>query len=93
MDELLTINQAALILKVHHLTIRRYIKEKKLKALKVGGNIRIPLNELRAFTENFFPHSQTARVHQPTHSKPFSFNDPLFRLKARGLSISKLEEK
>ena len=86
MDEFYTVNQAALTLKVHPLTIRRYIKVGKLKAFRVGGNIRILENDLKAFIQNFIP--------QPTHIKPtnqtqqFSFSDPLFSIKAKGLTIT-----
>lgn len=91
MEELYTINQAAISLKVHPLTIRRYIKEGKLKAVRMGGNIRISLNDLRAFTQNFIPHQKQVRVQTSTQTKEFSYTDPLLNLKGRGLSISKLE--
>lgn len=95
MEEFYTINQAALALKVHPLTIRRYIKEGKLKAYRMGGNIRIALNDLRAFTQNFIPRHKASRpfsqTEQGTASRSLSVTDPLFRLKARGLSMSKLE--
>ena len=41
MENLLNIRETAFILKVHPLTVRRYIKEGELKAIKIGGNIRI----------------------------------------------------
>lgn len=93
MDEFYTINQTAIALKVHPLTVRRYIREGKLKAFRVGGNIRIALNDIRNFTQNFTPHHRSQRTNSEQFSpaKAFSFRDPLFRLKARGLSISKLE--
>lgn len=89
MEEFYTVNQAAITLKVHPLTIRRYIKEGKLKASRVGGNIRISLNDLRNFTQNFVPHhkSQKPSVKQNTSTKTFSFSDPIFRLKAKGLKL------
>ncbi len=90
MEEFYTVNQAAITLKVHSLTIRRYIKEGKLKALRVGGNIRIPLNDLQSFTQNFIPHqkSQKKITKQSSSTKMFSFGDPLFRLKASGYGTS-----
>lgn len=91
MDEFYTINQTAVVLKVHPLTVRRYIKEGKLKAYRVGGSIRISLNDLRAFTESFIPQARVQKQ-QPSQTKPFSFSDPLFNLKGKGLSIAKLEE-
>lgn len=94
MDEFYTVNQAAIALKVHPLTIRRYIKEGKLKAVRAAGNIRIALNDLRNFTQNFIPHhrSQRSAQEQSISTKALSFSDPIFRLKARGFSISKLEQ-
>lgn len=92
MDEFYTINQAAIVLKVHPLTVRRYIKEGKLKAFRAGGNIRIGLNDLRAFTQNFIPHQKQTRFQTSTPNKEFNFGDPLLSLKGKGLNISKLEE-
>lgn len=95
MEEFYTINQAAIALKIHPLTVRRYIKEGKLKAYRVGGNIRITLNDLRAFTQNFIPRQRSkhsSHQEQIISNRSLSVNDPLFRLKARGLSMSKMEQ-
>lgn len=92
MEEFYTINQAAIALKVHPLTVRRYIKEGKLKAYRAGGNIRIALNDLRSFTQNFIPQSKTIRKtsdQQFIQTKSFSSDDPFLQLKGRGLSIGK----
>ena len=91
MDEFYTVNQAAISLKVHPLTIRRYIKGGKLKAVRVGGNIRISLNDLRSFTQNFIPHQRLIKVRASVQTKEFSYTDPLLSLKGRGLSLSKSE--
>jgi len=49
-DELLTIDEVAAELKLHPDTIRRNIREKKLKPTRVGGNaIRIRRSELDRF--------------------------------------------
>ena len=49
-DELLTIDQVATELQLHPDTIRRYIREKKLKPTRVGGTaIRIRRSELDRF--------------------------------------------
>ena len=86
MDEFYTVNQAAAALKVHPLTIRRHIKDGKLKAFRAGGNIRIALPDLRDFTQSFVP--RTRGIKEPSVAEAnFSFNDPLFRLKARGLRL------
>ena len=49
MTNLLTVEAAAEILSVHTRTVRRYIKEQKLKAHKVGGQWRIAAEELKEF--------------------------------------------
>ena len=93
MEEFYTVSQAAIVLKVHPLTIRRYIKEGKLKAFRAGGNIRIALLDLKAFTQSFVPRVRSAKEHPSSTEAKFSLDDPFFRLKARGLSISRLEQK
>ena len=55
MDNLFNVNQVAFILKVHPLTVRRYIKEERLKAIKVGGNVRIKESFLADFNNDFSP--------------------------------------
>ena len=92
MEEFYTVHQAAIVLKVHPLTIRRYVKEGKLKAYRVGGNIRIAVNDLRAFTQSFMPRQRVSRMQSATGGKAFSLADSLFRVKARGLSMSRLEQ-
>lgn len=98
MEEFYTVNQAAVALKVHPLTVRRYIKERKLKAYRIGGNIRIAVNDLRSLTQNFIPrHKPVKTAHlqadlQNSSAKSFSFSDPLLSLRGKGLSISKLEQ-
>lgn len=99
MDEFYTINQAAIILKVHPLTIRRYVKEQKLKAFRAGGSVRIAVSDLKEFMQTFVPKQKPSdlpltgpeRVGQSI--KSFSFSDPFFRLKGKGLSLSKMDLK
>lgn len=92
MDEFYTVNQAAIALKVHPLTVRRYIKEGKLKAIRVGGSIRIALNDLRSFMQDFIPHTKQTRTQTINITKTFTSNDPLLNIKGRGLSMNKLEQ-
>jgi excisionase family DNA binding protein len=89
MDNLLNVNQVAFILKVHPLTIRRYIKEGRLKAIKAGGNVRIKESQLTEFNKEFSqaPREQTVK-NKLISSKKFTLDDPLFRLKGRGATIS-----
>lgn len=87
MEEFYTVNQAALVLKVHPITIRRYIKEGKMKAFRAGGNIRIALKDLKDFTQSYVSRTRSSKEPLFSTEANFSFNDPFFRLKARGLSI------
>ena len=91
MENLLNVRQAAFILKVHPLSVRRYIQQKKLKAVKAGGNVRIKESELLEFNKDYSP---TVRNEENTmirtKIKPavsFSTDDPLLRLKGRGASL------
>ncbi len=90
MENLLNVNQVAFILRVHPLTIRRYIKEGRLKALKAGGNIRIKESSLADFNKEFNPESpKTAVIKQNLRpAKAFTLDDPLFRLRGKGASLT-----
>ncbi len=92
MEEFYTVNQAAIILKVHSLTIRRYLKEGKLRAYRVGGNVRISLGDIKSFTQGFVSQPKSAKNSTFNNSSPFSLADPLFRLKGRGISLSRSEQ-
>lgn len=92
MDEFYTVSQAAITLKVHPLTIRRYIKEGKLKAYRAGGNIRISVNDLRMFAQSFTPHQpKQPKLQSTSQTKEFTFSDPIFSLRGKGLNINRLE--
>lgn len=51
-DTLLTIKEAAKYLNLHWQTIRKYIKEGKIEASKIGRNIRIKKSELNKLLED-----------------------------------------
>lgn len=87
---LLSVKQVAFILKVHPLTIRRYINEKRLKAVRVGGNIRINENDLQDFHKEVAPPSTPAnKVFKSAKltAKQFTTEDPFLRLQGRGASL------
>ena len=92
MEEFYTVNQSAKLLKVHQITIRRYIREGKLKAYRAGGNIRIALSDLRVFTQSFVPRVKSIKETNLSSQANFSHSDPLFRLKARGLGMSSTKD-
>lgn len=90
MDNLFNVNQVAFILKVHPLTIRRYIREGRLKAIKVGGNIRIKESSFNEFNKDFSPEAPKNTIIKSNlkPAKIFTLDDPLFRLKGRGASLN-----
>ena len=92
METLFNVNQAAYILKVHPLTIRRYIKEGRLKAVRIGGAVRIKESQLQEFNREFTP-QQTKQPASPFRfkqlsAKIFTEEDPFLRLNGRGASLS-----
>lgn len=91
MDQLFNVKQAAYILKVHPLTIRRYIKEGKLTAIKVAGNVRVKNEDLLSFQKLFTP-GERAPTLSPLRKKivtykEFTDADPFLRLEGRAASI------
>lgn len=92
MDTLLSVRQIAYILKVHPLTVRRYISAGRLKAVKVGGNIRVKESELNAFHKDLSsaPPQQSIiiKAKKSRVEKPFGFEDPFLKLSGRGASLS-----
>jgi excisionase family DNA binding protein len=48
-----TAEQVAKLLQVHHLTVLKLIKQKKLKAVRVGRVYRITESAINAFLENY----------------------------------------
>lgn len=90
MENLFNVNQAAFILKVHPLTVRRYIKEERLVAVKVGGNVRIRESDLQNFAKAFSvtpKHPVNPLDKQITPNKSFNTDDPLLRMEGRGASL------
>ena len=91
MDNLLSVKQAAYILKVHPLTVRRYIKENRLRAIKVGGNVRIKDSAISEFNKDFIPNKPVNRnpLKQSTF-KTFTEIDTIFQLQGKGASLDLL---
>jgi excisionase family DNA binding protein len=88
MDNLLNVNQVAFILKVHPLTVRRYLRDGKLKAVMIGGNVRIKESQLQEFSKEFAPGLRSHREKSgEAKIKVFTIDDPLFQLKGRVASL------
>ncbi len=66
MRELLTINEVARMLNVHEITIRRHIKRGKLKAVRVGRQIRVRREDVEEFMEPVRPEHVLVRITVPS---------------------------
>ncbi len=86
LDNLLSVRQVAFILKVHPLTIRRYIREGKLKALRVGRNVRIKESAVTEISREFQPMPRQIFI-KLRPAKVFTEYDPLLRLKGIGAGL------
>ncbi|MBI3341693.1 helix-turn-helix domain-containing protein [Candidatus Curtissbacteria bacterium] len=60
MDNVFTVKEIAEILKIHHLTVRRYIKKGKLKIIRFEGNVRITKPDLEEFLKKSAKGSKTS---------------------------------
>lgn len=84
MDGLMTIDEAARFLRLHQVTIRCYIKSGRLRAVGVGGRIRMRREYVEEFARPMLPSGRTrAKIEE---WKPFNEDDPLFSLIGIGQS-------
>lgn len=90
MEEIYTISQAAKLLQVHDLTIRRYIKEGRLPAIRIGGNVRVTAVAIKNFTHSFIPVQRQDTKEQLAQAHIFTLGDAFLRLKGKGISMNKL---
>ena len=86
--ELLTIKETAQMLKVNPITIRRYIEDGRLPAVRVGRGVRVRKEAVDHFVEEVVP--QRARRAAPIpRGKPFTEDDPLWKVVGIGRSGGK----
>ena|SRR3990172_5768657 len=84
MDALMTVEEVAQLFRLNELTIRRYIKAGKLKAIKVGGRIRVRREDVNDLLQP--PGSESPIPPELEGLEPIVRDDPLFRLVGIGRS-------
>ncbi len=78
MADLLTVREIASLCQLHEMTVRRHIREGRLKAVRVGKGVRVRSADLEAYLTS----GEEARpaTRKDIHVQPFTRNDPLFAL-------------
>ena len=87
-----SVKQIAYIIKVHPLTVRRYIREKKLNAVKMGGCVRIREDHLEAF-QTVYEAKESPQDQIKQTPVTFTDLDPLWQLEGLGMSIGSSKPK
>lgn len=62
MSEILTVSEAAKMLNLHEITIGRHIKQGRLRAVKVGRQVRIWREDLEEFMKPVCPERPVLRI-------------------------------
>lgn len=61
-DEFYTLEQVAELLELHVRTVRSYVREGRIKAVRIGKQYRVTRADLEAFTSNKLPRATTQVV-------------------------------
>lgn len=77
--ELLTVRETAQMLRVSPLTIRRYIADGRLSAIKAGKGIRVRKESVEQFVIPVKP-KEEPRMGSPVRGTPTSADDPLWNI-------------
>ena len=83
--EFLTVQETARLLRVTPITVRRYIAQGRLPAVKVGGGVRISKEAVEQLPEPVRM-SDSLKKDRRRHGKPMAADDPLSRLIGIGRS-------
>lgn len=77
--ELLTVHEVAKMLKVDPITVRRYIANGRLPAVKVGRGVRVRKEVVDQLVTPVQP-TTAKRKPAPSRGKPFTMEDPLWNI-------------
>jgi excisionase family DNA binding protein len=85
--ELLTIRDTAQMLKVSAITVRRFIADGRLPAVKVGKGVRVHKEAVEKLARPVEPKAPKAKRATPTlRGRPTSADDPLWNIVGIGAS-------
>ena len=77
--ELLTVQETARLLRVNPITVRRYIADGKLQAVRVGRGMRVHKEAIERFAVPVAPHDDAIGSRRPA-DKTLTYADPLWQL-------------
>lgn len=84
--ELLTVQETAQMLKVSPITIRRYIADGRLAAVRAGKGVRVPKDSVEQFLTPVQLKKKRRTPPRIPQGKPFTFDDPLWEIVGIGAS-------
>src|SRR5688572_18626973 len=84
--ELLTVEETAQLLKVVPVTVRRYIADGRLPAVRVGRAVRVDKESIGSLLKPVLPNKRATRRKRIPRGRPFTMDDPLWDLVGIGHS-------
>ena len=90
MMELLTVYEAAQMLRVNPMTVRRYIADGRLNAVRVGRGVRVRKEALEGALAPVEPRRR-GRPPGPARGRVFTLDDPLWNIVGIGESREPVE--
>jgi excisionase family DNA binding protein len=77
--QLLTIQETASLLRVSPITVRRYISDGRLDAVRAGKGVRVKQESVERFVQPVEPKNEQPQTMVP-QGRPLTFDDPLWGL-------------
>ena len=84
--ELLTVDETARLLKVAPVTVRRYIADGRLPAVRVGRSVRVQREAVGALLRPVKAKKSVKRQERIPRGRPFTMDDPLWNIVGIGHS-------
>jgi excisionase family DNA binding protein len=78
--ELLTVDETAKLLKVAPVTVRRYIADGRLPAVRVGRSVRVRRESIGALLRPVKVRTPLKRRTRIPRGRPFTMDDPLWNI-------------